>query len=216
MAEKVNFRRYSLFNRTKKGGLNPIQMSQSATQQSKWIETGYQHFAEYGPSELKIKNIAHDAGIARTTFYHFFTDIADFTDRLLDHHREMAKEYRAELKACQTYNPDTFLVIEAYRTGIFFHRQLFLHKENPTFYLTYQVLNKTSNEILYPLWAEFFGYDGNSLVGKEILLMLIDLWYLNLTPEDFSFKDFLEHSLQIKRQIELFSRSHQIQALGKF
>jgi AcrR family transcriptional regulator len=190
-------------------------MSQSATQQSLWIETGYQHFAENGPSELKIKNIAGDAGISRTTFYHFFTDMADFIDHLLDYHREIAKRYLADLKKCKHYNPDVFRVVEAYRTSIFFHRQLLLHKENPTFHLTYQLLNKASNEIMYPLWAEFFGYDGNSLVGKEIHLMLLDLWYLNLTPADFSFEDFLDHSLEIKRQIELFSRSHQIQALGK-
>ncbi len=191
-------------------------MSHSATQQMKWIETGYSHFAEYGPSELKIKNIAHDAGIARTTFYHFFADIADFTDHLLDYHRGIAKRHFADLKKCRSYNPDVFRVIEAYRTSIFFHRQLLLHKEIPIFYLTYQMLNKASNEIIYALWAEFFGYDGNALVGKEIHLMLTDLWYLNLTPEDFSFEDFLDHSLQIKRQIELFSRSHQIQALGNF
>jgi len=183
-------------------------------QQRLWIETGYRHFAEQGPSELKIKSIAHDAGLSRTTFYHFFTDLADFIDQLLAHHQERAKKVIAEFRKCKTYIPDVFKVIEANRTTFFFHRQLLLHKEIPAFYLTYRVLNKRTDDIIFPLWAENFGYQGNSLVGKEIHGMLRDLWYLQLSPEDRTWEDFLVHAKEIRRQLQTFADSHHVQALG--
>ncbi len=189
-------------------------MLRSPIQQRLWIETGYRHFAEQGPAELKIKNIAHDAGVSRTTFYHFFTDLADYIDHLLAHHRERAIEVIAEFKACRTYIPDVFSVMEANRTTFFFHRQLLLHKENPTFFLTYQVLNKRTDDIIFPLWAENFGYKGNSLVGKEIHGMLRDLWYLQLLPEDRTCEDFVKHAKEIRRQIQTFADSHHIQSLS--
>lgn len=188
-------------------------MSHSPTQKTKWIETGYRHFAEYGPSELKIKSIAHDACVSRTTFYHFYTDMEDFIDNLLEHHRERAKEVIAGFKKCKNYIPDVFKVIEANRTTFFFHRQLLIHKENPVFYLTYQVLNKLTDDIIFPLWAENFGFKGNSLVGKEIHRMLRDIWYLHLSPEDKTCEDFFEHAKQIRQQIQSFASSHHIKAL---
>lgn len=189
-------------------------MTNSTTQKQLWIETGYRHFAELGPKGLNMKNIAKDAGVSRTTFYHFFTDMEDLVDHLLEYHRETAKEYFSKLEKCQQYNPDVFKVVEAFRTGTFFHRQLLLNKEDPRFFLTYQLLNKAGNEIMYPLWAEYFNYQGNSIVGKEIHLMLLDIWYLHLREDDFTYEAFLENSNEIRRQVQAFSNSQRIQALG--
>lgn len=189
-------------------------MSHSPTQRKAWIETGYQQFAKDGPEKLTIKDIAHDAGVSRTSFYHFFTDLPDFIDHLLERHREIAGQYFVEQKKCKTYDPDLFRLAESYRTSICFHQQLLLHKENPIYYLTYQVLNKVSNEIIYPLWADYFDYQGNSLVGKEIHLMLLDVWYLKIRPEDISYDSLLNNAREIKRQVEAFADSHHVQALS--
>lgn len=193
--------------------IQSVPMLHPPIQQRLWIETGYRHFAEEGPSELKIKNIAHDAGVSRTTFYHFFADMPDFIDQLLEHHHKRAKEIAADFKRCKTYIPDVFNVIEASRTAFFFHRQLLIHKDNPVFYLTYQVLNKLSDDIIFPLWAENFGFKGSSLVGKEIHGILRDLWYLQLSPEDRTCEDFVEHANRIRRQLRNFADSHHGQAL---
>ena len=190
-------------------------MPHPPTQKKAWIETGYQYFARNGPEKLKIKDIAHEAGVSRTTFYHFFTDLQDLIDHLLEYHREIAEQYFTEQKKCKTYDPDLFRLAEAFQIGICFHQQLLLHKENPIYYLTYQVLNKISNEIIYPLWAEYFGYHGNSFVGKEIHLMLLDIWYLNIKPEDISYDSLRNNAKEIKRQVELFANSHHLQKLGK-
>jgi AcrR family transcriptional regulator len=188
-------------------------MSDKQTQKTPWIETGYRHFAEFGPQELKIKCIAKDAGVSRTTFYHFFTDLEDFVDQLLQHHRQVAKMYHTQQRRCKKYT-DLFTAVETFRTGIFFHRQLLLHKDNPYFYLTYRMLNKIGNEIIYPLWAEYFNYEGNSIIGKEIHLMLLDLWHLNLKEEDLTYEAFLKNANAIRQQIQAFSGSHYLQALG--
>lgn len=189
-------------------------MVNSTSQKQLWIETGYQHFAAFGPRGMNMKNISGDAGVSRTTFYHFFADMDDLVDHLLEHHRALSKEHFAELEKCQTYNPDVFKVVEAYRTGIFFHRQLLLNKEVPKFHLTYQVLNKMGTEIIYPHWAKYFGYEGNSIVGKEIHMMLLDIWYLHLKESDFSFEAFLENSNDIRRQVQAFSKYQHLQTLG--
>lgn len=189
-------------------------MSLFPNQKQQWIETAYLHFSEFGPNGLNIKNIASDAGVSRTSFYHFFTDAEDLIDHLLEYHREIAKEYDAKIAKCRAYSPDIFEVIAAYRTNVLFHRQLLLHKENPKFYLTYQVLNKSSNEIIYPFWATYFDYRGNSIVGKEIHLMLMDLWYLHLQENDFTPEALLENSNKIRRQVQAFAHSRPIQALG--
>lgn len=189
-------------------------MSHSPTQRKKWIETGYRHFAEFGPHELKIKAIAHDAGLSRTTFYHFFTDLEDFIDQLLNEHRSRADEYYEDVRQCRTYDPDLFNVLETHSATVLFHRQLLLNKENHTYYLIYQVLNRIGCEIIYPLWAQNFGFEGNALVGIEIYLMLVDIWYLNMQPEDLSAETLQKNSHEIRQQVEAFAKSHHIHALS--
>ena len=176
----------------------------------KWIETGYKHFVRFGPHELKIKSIAKDAGVSRTTFYHFFADIADYIEQLLKYHHQIAEDHIIQLRQCKTYVPEVFKVVEAYRDAIFFHRQLILHKENPVFFQTYQTLNKRSLDIVYPLWANYFGYQGSEMKGKEIYLMLQDLWYLEMNESEFNYEDFLKNALKIKQYIQTFAKSYEL------
>jgi AcrR family transcriptional regulator len=185
-------------------------MKESLSQKGKWIKTGYRHFANFGPQELSIKSIAQDAGVSRTTFYHFFADMDDYIGQLLEYHQEVAEEHFMRLRLCKTYEPDVFKVVIDFREEIFFHRQLLLHKENPIFFQTYQMLNQRSNEIIYPLWAEYFQYNGDEARGKEIHLMLLDLWYLEMNENDFTYEDFLRNSQEIKNYLQAFARAYKL------
>ena len=189
-------------------------MQETKSNKDRWIETGYRHFAELGPEDMHVNQIAHEAGVSRTSFYQFFTDLDDFIGHLLDHHSQQADIYHARLQACQAYT-EIFRVMMDFHDGVFFHRQLLLHGAHPAFHDLYQKLNQIGNAIVYPLWAEYFEYEGNELAGKEIHLMLIDLWYLNLTKDKFTVTAFLENSNEIRRQLNAYKRSGSLPGLAQ-
>ncbi len=187
-------------------------MKETKSNQDRWIETGYRHFGEFGPEDLNIKHLSHEAGLSRTSFYQFFTDLDDFIGHLLEHHKAQAAHYHERLQACRAYT-DIFRVMMDFHDGVFFQRQLLLNKAQPEYFTLYQVLNQAGNEIIYPLWAEYFEYEGNELAGKDIHLMLIDLWYLNLSKDKFTVADFLQNSNAIRRQLNAYKRSGSLPGL---
>jgi len=49
----------------------------------KWLEEGYEEFAQDGPENLSINQIAKKIGASRSSFYHHFAEIDLFIDELL-------------------------------------------------------------------------------------------------------------------------------------
>ena len=49
----------------------------------KWLEEGYEEFAQDGPENLSINQIAKKIGASRSSFYHHFAEIDLFIDERL-------------------------------------------------------------------------------------------------------------------------------------
>ena len=179
-------------------------MEENHTNRAQWIEAGYRHFSLFGPDHLKLKDIAHGAGVSRTSFYQFFADHDDFFEALLDHHRQVARIGHERFRACLTYT-QVFEVMVDMPEGVLFHRQLLLHKANPTYFQLYNQLNALGNEIIYPLWAKYYEFDGNELAGKKLHLMLIDLFYLNISEANLNMDALLANTNEIRRQLRVFA-----------
>jgi len=120
------------------------------TGRKKWLETGYRHFAEYGPENLSINKISKELGSSRASFYHFFGDIDVFIDELLAMHWKIALDFNRQGKAeCKQLFPDLYNILAGHPIPLKFSIQLFRHRNTPAYnFLFIKTYESSAKEFL--------------------------------------------------------------------
>ncbi|MCX6266046.1 MAG: TetR/AcrR family transcriptional regulator, partial [Bacteroidetes bacterium] len=108
-----------------------------------WIKTGYEIFAQFGVSGLKIESLARKVGISKSSFYHHFADLELFMEELLNYHIQQSYIIADKEKNAKKINPDLISILVEHKTDLLFNRQLRINRERKLFYET---LNR-SNQI---------------------------------------------------------------------
>jgi AcrR family transcriptional regulator len=99
----------------------------------KWIKAGYKLFAENGINGLKVELVAKEVGISKSSFYHHFTDMELFIDRLLEHHINQYKIISKREYECKSLNPDLIKIFIEFKTDLLFNRQLRVNRNDKRF-----------------------------------------------------------------------------------
>ena len=153
----------------------------------KWLEKAYECFAEVGPLDLNIKALSVKAGLPRTNFYYHFIDKDDLIKQVLNLHYLSGDKYNAILKKqLKNFLPDLHLIGLQYIVGIKFHRQLFLHRNNPKFGLIYLEMNKSSHPVIIPKLIEHYKLNVPYEIVESLWITLCDTWYSRLDINQFS------------------------------
>jgi len=159
-----------------------------------WIETGYKHFALYGPQNISIEKIAEETGLARTSFYYYFVDLKSFIDELLNKHLYFAENLKNDiLNSCQNYIPDYIRLIEKYKIQILFNKRLADNKSNPKYLLTFNHVNNIVDYASLDLWAESFGIKGDRNFLMAVYSLLRDSYYTRISVDNLNYDSILKN-----------------------
>ncbi|MBK9099263.1 MAG: TetR/AcrR family transcriptional regulator [bacterium] len=165
----------------------------------KWIETGYEHFALYGPENLSIDKIAKDVGAARTTFYYYFGDFDLFIDDLLSWHINLANQIKEKVfEHCANYIPDFISLIAKNKTTVLFHKQLVKNRNNPKYLLTYNQGNNIVDNATLDLWSKDFGISGDKDFRMAVYSLLRDSFYNRITVETLDYDSIIKLIIEIR------------------
>ncbi len=177
-------------------------MDKKCSEADQLLQAGYQLFAEGGANLMSVSQMSRNTGLSLHKFHYFFYDRSEFLIYLLKEHERRIALFRYELYNCSSYIPGVFHLLSNYPAELRFHRQLLLGKKYIAFRFLYEKLNKSLNELLYCLWAEYIEYTGSIKAGKRIHLMLIDLWLLHLDPHTLSYNALLKNTEYISLRLQ--------------
>lgn len=99
----------------------------------KWILQGYKTFAFNGLPSLKVEQLAKDVGISKSSFYHHFSDIEVFKERLLQEHLNNARLIAEKERMATSIQPELISILIAHKIDLLFHRQLRFNANHPDY-----------------------------------------------------------------------------------
>jgi AcrR family transcriptional regulator len=175
--------------------------------EKKWLEGAYAHFAEVGPEQLNIKRIAEITGLPRTNFYYHFPDTDVLLTQLLNFHVDISEQFEEELRQnLKVFIPDLHRILYSFETGLKFHWQLFKHRTDVRFGYIYNSLNSSSAEIILPVFREYYKLTVSDSALRALWKTLTDSWYSQLDFEVLSSESLAELSDSIMQSILRFNR----------
>lgn len=174
----------------------------AASPHQAWLEAGYARFATHGPAGLQVEALARLVGKSKSSFYHYFADVEQFTLALLAYHRQRAAELAAAERQCQQIDPELIEVMTAAAPDLFFQRQLRLHRHLPHFAAGCAAADHLLPPEVLALWAHEMGLSGRVLLAESLLGAVQDHFYLHLNPATFD-QHWLRTYLNQVRQLVL-------------
>ncbi len=184
-------------------------MSEKWNKELIWIEQGYKTFAYEGPQGLRIERLARSAGRNKSSFYHFFADLEIFTQNLLDHHMERAKEMVQKESEAKTENELVQIIVD-HKTDLLFNRQLRFHRENPEFRTCYEKIDGFSIPGLLPVWKEIIGLKEDNYLAKLVLTLALENFYLQITDETINETWIKGYFKKVREMVKLFKKTNSI------
>ena len=172
-----------------------------------WIEAGYISFAKEGPKGLKVERIAKAVNKSKSSFYHLFSDLEVFTELLLEYHLNKAKELAERAKLVNSIEPDMIVLLLEYKIDLLFNRQLRVHRNNQTFVDCFKKANALVEDRVMTLWSEALGLKKNVYLGRIIMDLAMDNFYLRMTEETLNYEWLLSYLGDVKTMVKEIVKS---------
>jgi AcrR family transcriptional regulator len=177
-----------------------------------WIEAGYQTFAFEGPQALRIEKLAKTIQKNKSSFYHFFSDLEVFTERLLDFHLIQAKVMSDKESNAQNETELTQIILE-HKLDLLFNRQLRIHRDNPGFQACFIKVNEISLPGFMPIWEKVIDLNENNDLAQLVLMLSIENFFLQITDETLNSSWIASYFEKIREMVKLFKSTNSTPAM---
>ncbi|MDB4582370.1 TetR/AcrR family transcriptional regulator [Draconibacterium sp.] len=186
-----------------------ISSSTNKVTKQDWLESGYQHFATFGPDHLSIKRLSKELEASRGSFYNYFGDVDIFVDELLTMHWKIAVNFNNEGKQyCTQLFPDLYDALAKYPIPLQFNMQLFRHRHIPAYnFLFIKTYEDSAKAFLLKLFAQEFNLSQPESELFNLWLTVGEAWYSRLNPDDLSSNTLQMHAREILDAVIQFSGS---------
>ena len=158
-----------------------------ATGKEKWIHEAYLLVAKDGFEKLTVEQLARIVGKNKSSFYHYFGDLTLFENVLLDYHLDASKHFAEEIKNCERLNPDVLNLMIDMKMDLFFHKQLRINRDKPTYKACFEKSYKIFQVAIFDKWITFFGLSNQHFFGEALLNLASENFLLRITPNNFTF-----------------------------
>ena len=148
-----------------------------------WIQSGYELFADKGPSGLKIEVLAKKVGISKSSFYHHFADIEIFTQLILSHHLYNASIISEKEKRCENIDPELISVLLEHKIDLLFNRQLRVSRQNKIYEQCLCESNKIMGTSFINVWTKVLKPTLSPNVINGVYELALENFYLQITPD---------------------------------
>lgn len=140
----------------------------------KWLEAGYEMFADVGPDQFNVEKLAKKVGFNKSGFYHYFFDREFFFEELMVYHSKQGENFAKELSKINEFMPVYPQLICKYKTGTIVQMQLRINFDNPLFKKYYLIVKERNNKYQIPLWAKYLNINDLQL-AEELFQIVSDL-----------------------------------------
>ena len=169
-----------------------------------WLETAYKLFAEKGPDNLTIKELAKQCKLPRTNFYYYFENKNELIDEIIELHFTTTTEiFNLELeKRFHVFIPDLYVILYDFKLGLQFSKQLFCNRGNPKFNQTYKKGVALSSDLIVPKFKAYFNINLPDEDVKALWFTVIDTWYSRLNFNTYTVESLIDSCHEIMDTIK--------------
>ncbi|WP_167617746.1 TetR/AcrR family transcriptional regulator [Maribellus sediminis] len=175
----------------------------------KWLETGYRHFAMYGPNNFSINKISLEIESSRASFYHHFGESDIFLDELLTMHWGIIDTFIAAGKVeCKNLLPDLYNLLAKYPIPLQFNLQLFHNRNKPDFnFIFIKSYAAIAKAFALQLFADALDLNPSYPGVFDLWVTVGEAWYSRLDPNDLSASTMQEHAREILQTVTRLKNS---------
>lgn len=155
-----------------------------------WIQTGYFVFGRKGPNGINIEQLAQQIQKSKSSFYHYFGDLETFQEELLDYHLVRAGHIAARGKECKNMDPDVINLLVATKDDLLFNKQLRLNRQNSVLKKYFDLSFEKITSSYLDKWNRTIGFENQPMLGKTILHLVVDNFFLEVNDENLSYQWF--------------------------
>jgi len=168
-----------------------------------WLETAYVSFAEKGPENFSVKEVAKLSGLPRTNFYYHFESKDELLDKIIELHFQTTTEiFNIELKKrLNIFIPDLYEVIYDFKLGMQFAKTLFKYRNIPKYNDAYVRGSELSADLILPKFKDYFHIDLSDEQAKQLWFTLTDAWYSKLDFNNYTVEYLCELCYEIMNTV---------------
>ena len=167
-----------------------------------WINEGYRVVAETGFQNLNVEYIGRAIYKSKSSFYYYFGDKELFEAELLDYHLKRIDAFTQEIAKCEKVRPDFIRVLLEFKTDLFFHRQLRIHRGNPAYKKCLDTgFDKFATAVL-DLWVTFFDLPHNRRFVRTFIFFLAENFLMQISLDKYTYNWIDNYILELQNMIK--------------
>ncbi|MBO0929940.1 TetR/AcrR family transcriptional regulator [Fibrella aquatilis] len=178
-----------------------------------WILAGYRLFAHEGPKGLTVEGLARVVGKSKSSFYHHFADLEVFTELLLRYHLNQVHRIAEQERQCQNVIPDLVNLLLTVKENLLFDRQLRIHRTIPAFKQCFDKSTGAVGEAISGIFADMLGLAHNSALTRMVLMLSLENFYLQLTPETLTYDWLVGYMHELQAMVRAFQANDRQQSI---
>ena len=173
-------------------------MSRSKSYQ-KWIDAGYDLFAQEGNEGIQIERLARITELNKSGFYHYFGELDIFFEHLMLHHRETTDLFRKEIDTCLTFDPDYINLLVKHKITVLAQNQLVRNRHIKLFLDVYNEVNVKVDKAVLRIWASFLGIPERPEVALHYYEMTRHTFFSRVNYDNLTYE--LGHEIADKAKL---------------
>ncbi|MCR9249363.1 MAG: TetR/AcrR family transcriptional regulator [bacterium] len=159
-------------------------MAEELNNKEKWILTGYDLFGRIGPEALNVEKLSNIVGLNRSSFYHYFGDIAVFESHLLDYHISKYQMFHDIIKDYDKFEMLFEDDVMRHKEVLAFQRQLLINLSVPKYNECSLKARTYTEKKTYELWSAFNNVEKDSEEQWTLFRAIRDFYYIHYGQAD--------------------------------
>jgi AcrR family transcriptional regulator len=171
---------------------------------ARWIDQGYEIFAEQGLEALKIERLAALTGVSKSSFYHHFADLELFCSHLFEKHLRQSAIIAAKERQAIHIDPDLIDILLEHKTDLLFNRQLRFNRQIQSFDDALQKSNALVGNDFVQVWVRDLSLSLNTYQLQAIFALALENFYLQINIQNLNAAWLRSYFAELRSTLKLF------------
>ena len=171
-----------------------------------WIKQGYEIFAKFGQSGLKVEPLAKTVGKSKSSFYHHFADLELYMDFLFSYHMQQSKIIAKKEENAQNIDPELINILVEHKSDLLFNRQLRINQNIPSFAVALEQSNKIIGNAFVNIWVKDLNLQLTAKQIDGIFSLALENFFLQINIDTLNYNWLSNYFKNLKTIANNFSQ----------
>jgi len=167
-----------------------------------WLKAGYVLLGTEGLDGVKIERLARVLNLNKSGFYYYFKTMEGFVKSLLHYHVHVANNVAAEIKLCETIDPDLLLLMVRHRSFFLVDAQLLVKSRLAHSGADVDEAGKIITNELLLFWQRNNEATGNTAGSFAHLNIIRHFIYARIDPDNVTYEFLHDLAAETRKAFE--------------